>query len=846
MNIFSIYKIRICLIATVVLIVTIRDAKGVNDVPAKTKGESGIEADSVISQLGKLEFRNSGTVTKNMNFEYRSRPCHYMEDREEWSMAYGGNYYNYLYQIQDGKELTPPTGMRSAVPLGGLGAGTLELRADGRLYDWNIFNNSPADGNKVQLEEALFCLRVAGKDKDPRVWVLSTHPCKYLPAIEEIKYSGTYPVSRLEYNDPDLPLKISLCALSEFHLYKPEESATPAIAFNFILENPTGEDLETSLMFNLPNHIKGEYQIDKSLLLTKEGQSSVAGEIQVSMIGEELNMSGIRSNSILKVQRLFAAGGEFTENNNDNFSAEDPVENGALVGKTTLKPGQTKLITVVLSWYFPYRRHSGEVPGNNYTNLYNNVNQVTDRFIGKLPYIINDIGKWHQLCFNNKLPQWLQEAMVNSVATMAKTGMWFKDGRWRQWESFSCPAVDPVHIHFYRSLPYAWFFPELGRSVLRGYAAAQQDDGYIQENLGYADTGLDKPSGRMMGDGCTAFILEVYQDYLLSGKKGLLSELWVNVKKAAEWQINRARKYGLPDSLNNTYDWWEFDRKDIVSYNAFLHLAALKAAEKLAKVEGDWEFADICRKNYQSSRAALINKLWDNDHFQAWYQETGNNPQTIMTDVLYGQLWAKILDLGLLVDKSKLEQQLSREKMINDTPYGLKVMDEEGRDTDALSGMLFKENKMKPRDELIWEAGSLDWAALNIYLGGDVDESLGMAKKIFKKWQEQLNDQWDIRDLSTAWNGEPYCNSHYSRQLILWAIPLAISGQQYSASDGTLSFDPVVSAPAELPVMLPGFAGILKLTDGKNDYLQVISGEIYLHKPIIIRSGLKKVIILEK
>jgi|WetSurMetagenome_2_1015567.scaffolds.fasta_scaffold346706_2 non-lysosomal glucosylceramidase len=94
--------------------------------------------------------------------------------------------------------------------------------------------------------------------------------------------------------------------------------------------------------------------------------------------------------------------------------------------------------------------------------------------------------------------------------------------------------------------------------------------------------------------------------------------------------------------------------------------------------------------------------------------------------------------------------------------------------------------------------------------------------------------------------GQPYCNSHYSRQLILWAIPLAISGQQYSESDGTLSFDPVDSAPAELPFMLPGFAGILKLTDGKNDYLQVISGEIYLHKPITIRSGLKKVIILEK
>ena len=54
--------------------------------------------------------------------------------------------------------------MRSAVTLGGLGAGTLELRADGSLHDWNIFNNHPYNrtpfGKKVQLGEALFGLRV--------------------------------------------------------------------------------------------------------------------------------------------------------------------------------------------------------------------------------------------------------------------------------------------------------------------------------------------------------------------------------------------------------------------------------------------------------------------------------------------------------------------------------------------------------------------------------------------------------------------------------------------------------------------------------------------------------------
>jgi len=830
------------IIVPVFLLVSSCNSKNAGDADSPSPAAKVIKDEEIISKLKQLEYKNSGTVTRDMVFEYRSRPCYYMEDREEWTMAYIANYYNYLYRIEDGEALTPPVGMRSAVPMGGLGAGTVELRADGGLHDWNIFNNSPADGDKVQLEESLFFLRVKEKDKDPRAWALSTHPPKNLPAIEKITYSGDYPVSRLQYADPDLPLKVSLYGMSEFHIHKAEESATPAVVFNFILENPTEEELETSLMFNLPNHIEGEYRIDKSLRLIKEGESSHSGEMMVTMTGENIKLSGIQSNSVLKFHRHFAASGEFTEKNVGNYSTGGTGKQGALAGKTTLKPGQTKLITVVLSWYFPYRKHAVDVTGNYYVNLFDNVDQVTEGIINNLPGIIDDINKWHQLCYNNTLPEWLQEAMVNSVATMAKTGMWYEDGRWRQWESFSCPAVDPVHIHFYRCLPYAWFSPELRRSELRGYAAVQRKDGYIQENLGNEHTRLDSPSGRMMGDGCTAFILEIYQDYVWSGDRDFLNELWPNAKKAAEWQINRAQKYGLPDHLNNTYDWWAFQDKDIVSYNAFLHLAALKAAGKLAEIQEDREFAAECDNNFNRSQEVLIDKMWNGKHFLAWYQEDGSHPQTLMTDVLYGQLWAQILGLGLLVDQDKLEKQLYQEKKVNDTPFGLKVMEEEGRESSTPRG-LYTENRQYQRDELVWEAGSIDWSALNIYLGGDVNESLETAGKIFKKWQQQLNDQWDIRDLSTAWNGEPWCNSHYARQLILWAIPLALSGQQYSASEGRLSFDPAVPPPAQLPVMLPGYTGTLEITEDGNYYLQPISGGINLSGPAIIRSGKKEVIL---
>lgn len=39
--------------------------------------------------------------------------------------------------------VSPPLGIRSAVPLGGVGAGSIELRADGSLHEWTIMNQSP-------------------------------------------------------------------------------------------------------------------------------------------------------------------------------------------------------------------------------------------------------------------------------------------------------------------------------------------------------------------------------------------------------------------------------------------------------------------------------------------------------------------------------------------------------------------------------------------------------------------------------------------------------------------------------------------------------------------------------
>src|SRR5580698_1336795 len=140
--------------------------------------------------LPQLRFENSGTVTRDMDFRYFDQPDDYLENPDLWNIR---STAIYLYRVDGGEKRSPPDGMRSAVPLGGLGSGTVELLADGSFSDWNIFNNSPAYGEKVQIDEAFFGIRVRQQNGKVYVSALRTRPPSGLPAIRQIQYSGDFP-----------------------------------------------------------------------------------------------------------------------------------------------------------------------------------------------------------------------------------------------------------------------------------------------------------------------------------------------------------------------------------------------------------------------------------------------------------------------------------------------------------------------------------------------------------------------------------------------------------------------------------------------------------------------------
>ncbi len=205
---------------------------------------------------------------------------------------------------------THTTSLASGIPLGGLGAGSVEIRDDGLFHDWEIFNNYQFSGNQADLppemwsEDAFFAIRAQPAGEHPRVRLLYDDDKKsrataewydyaqiynypFLRNVQRISYSSRHPFAKLDYTDPGLPLRVELQAFTPFIPHHAKESGLPMAYFVFAVTNTSDKPCDVSLMFSLRNCVG--YDQDK-LTLTHQVQRS-ATSTSIIMGAEDIDPS---------------------------------------------------------------------------------------------------------------------------------------------------------------------------------------------------------------------------------------------------------------------------------------------------------------------------------------------------------------------------------------------------------------------------------------------------------------------------------------------------------------------------------------------------------------------------
>ncbi len=171
-----------------------------------------------------------------------------------------------------------------AMPMGGIGAGEFCLGGDGLLRQWQIFNQV---NHTAFLPDTFFAIWAHGghRASPPVVRLLQTD-CFYadefqpalscsdhiIPAeaiarrdrlqaisgpvcVPDIEFVGEYPIAELKYLDPQLPVEVTLEAMSPMIPLNAKDSGLPVVVFSFTVRNPGPTPASVSLLGTLQNAV---------------------------------------------------------------------------------------------------------------------------------------------------------------------------------------------------------------------------------------------------------------------------------------------------------------------------------------------------------------------------------------------------------------------------------------------------------------------------------------------------------------------------------------------------------------------------------------------------------------
>ena len=185
--------------------------------------------------------------------------------------------------------------------LGGIGAGSVELRKDGRFYNWSIGNNFPKEtGAELDLpvgeaEDPLesllfFKVRYQVEGERPKMKLLqlsnslnegkvmsAAYIFPWMEAVDCIEYSARFPFCRLRFTDPDMPFDLELDAWSSFIPHDVKDSSLPNAFFDFTVKPKTQKPVKVLLLFaarNLTGYDLPE-RFHTTSVLTAPGKTSV-------------------------------------------------------------------------------------------------------------------------------------------------------------------------------------------------------------------------------------------------------------------------------------------------------------------------------------------------------------------------------------------------------------------------------------------------------------------------------------------------------------------------------------------------------------------------------------------
>lgn len=729
------------------------------------------------------------------------------------------------------------------MPVGGLHAGTVYVGGDGRLWLWQIFNETTEGSH-----EGIVPQTVNWNDGTSDRKILSRDGAAYIaPTVadnrrvleqgfavkviaggktfikelnedqwDEVTFKPAYPIATIEYRSKDFPVVVNLKVYSPFIPLDAENSALPATILTLSVNNTSRNQVHVVLlgwMENGANKLSGKEGTGKRVNTVQKTSGATSIFSSFDTANEELKkaqdygtmcfaLHGDNAKGIADISPWPVADEHFNLPATQTASADAPEKLvGGLVLRGDLAPGRSFNADYSISWHFN-NPHPGlkklakdAEGGYYYGSRFKDAREVSNYLNTNFKNLSTATELWSATWNNSTLPHWFLERTFVNIGTLATANTYrFADGRFWSWEGVGSCAGTCTHVWQYAHA-MARIFPALERDMRQ---RVDLDVGFKEDTGAILFRGEDET--RPAIDGQAGTILRFYREHQMSADNTFLKNSWPKIKKAVQFMLAQDKNGdGMTDSpMENTLDAvWEGEIAWIVG----LCIAAASAAHAMATEMNDESFANVCAQYVSKGSKNMEKELFNGEYFihrpdaVRGRKELGSY-NTCHIDQVYGQSWAFQVGLPRIISKEKSIAALKALWKYNfTTDVGPYIKTHTGGRPYALpgeGGMVMNtnpHNEPKPYGEnTTWQLGYFHecmsgfehQVAAHFMAEGMVDESLILTRVIHERYHTAKRNPFN----------EIECSDHYARAMASYGTFITACGFEYHGPKAYIKFAP--------------------------------------------------------
>jgi len=580
-----------------------------------------------------------------------------------------------------------------SLPVGGIGAGCIQFNGKAERHIWQIFNNF----YPVSFTHSFFAVRVKVGQQPSVVRALQTSAVGPFTAMKSLTFRGEYPFGWFDFEDPNLPVHISMEVFSPFIPLDAKNSSLPCVIHNLTALNTCDKPVEVTFLASQQNAVgyqpspeqqrgprlavfdprsipkvdgqqyetygsnRNEILRNKGAVLLHMSALSTAetpGSGDMTLLGRGGRISATASwQSREQLAVDLSNNGVLDGPENAGPTPSGSTVDGALASSIRLMPGEKKTVHFILTWYFPHGRSGNLLEplwpkgwsfnGRMYANWWPSSLDAAEYLSQNLEELAAATRMYHDALYETNLPYYVLDRISSQLSCLRTTTcFWADNGYFGGWEGSgialgSCKG-NCTHVWQYAQA-YARLFPEIARRMREQALSCQNASGGIPHR---------QPSSFVAFDGQCGEILAAYREHCCSPDKEWLDKQWTRIRLAMDFVIRSwdqdedgVLKGLQPDTLDASLS-------GSTSWHGTLYIAALAAAEKMALLENEPQAAQRYVRIRRSGQSKQDETLFDSDYYvQIPDRAPGGAPgknylNGCHIDQLLGQWWMHQLDLG--------------------------------------------------------------------------------------------------------------------------------------------------------------------------------------------------------